>query len=78
LYNYNIAGQPVKQKWSTQFIAFKFNSYGYIQPVLTLLWEDSASAKSGAFMLSESSTATLLEEADLVEIKGLTSIEVEE
>ncbi|MFJ7732571.1 hypothetical protein ACIQXF_11810 [Lysinibacillus sp. NPDC097231] len=77
-YNYNFAGQPVKQKWSTKFQASKFSGSGYIQPVLTLLWTDSVSAKSGEFMLSESSTGTLLEEADLVEIVGLTSIEMEE
>lgn len=77
-YNYNFAGQPVKQKWSTKFQASKFNSSGYIQPVLTLLWEDSASAKSGAFMLSESPNGALLEEADLVELVELTSIEMEE
>lgn len=77
-YNYNFGGQPVKQIWSTRFQSSKFTSSGYIQPVLTLLWEDSASTKSGAFMLREASNGTLLKEDDLVEIKGLTSIEMEE
>ena len=66
-YNYNFAGQPVKQKWSTKFQASKFNSSGYIQPVLTLLWEDSASAKSGTILLNESSDEVFIEIEDLGE-----------
>jgi len=66
-YNYNFAGQPVKQKWFASFKASKFNSSDYIQPVLTLLWEDSTSATSGTLMLTDSANAGLIVKDNVVE-----------
>jgi len=77
-YNYNFDGQPVKQIWFTSFKSTKFNSFGYIQPNLTILWEDSASAKSGSFMLSESPNGILVDKDSLVEKQGVTLVNLEE
>ena len=69
-YNYNFAGQPVKQKWFASFKASKFNSSDYIQPVLTLLWEDSTRAASGTLM-SDSANDGLIVKDNVVENKEI-------
>ncbi|MFJ7731211.1 hypothetical protein ACIQXF_04880 [Lysinibacillus sp. NPDC097231] len=66
-YNYNFGGEPVKQRWFTRFQASKFNSFAYIQPDLTILWEDSASAQSGVLQLNESSGEVFTEKEELIE-----------
>lgn len=77
-YNYNFDGQPVKQIWFTIFKSSKFNSSGYIQPVLTILWEDSMSAKSGSFMLNESPNGILVDKDSLVEKQEVTLVNLKE
>ncbi|WP_339280882.1 hypothetical protein [Lysinibacillus sp. FSL P2-0066] len=44
----------------------------------TLLWNDSASAKSGVFMLNESPNENFVKEADFILLEGQTSVEMEE
>lgn len=77
-YNYNFGGQPVKQNWFASFKSSKFNGSGYIQPVLTILWEDSMSAKSGSFMLNESPNGILVDKDSLVEKQEVTLVNLKE
>lgn len=71
-----IINNPIKSKNS--FKSTKFNSFGYIQPNLTILWEDSASGKSGSFMLSESPNGILADKDSLVEKQEVMLVNIEE